>query len=106
MQYHPIAKTGTGRSSILAVDHLQNPVNIGLAAVLAGTAGFSIEYSLDDPNADGYAAASATWIAVPNMSSLSATTGGVLTIPCRAISINVASGTGTVTLTAVQAGPA
>lgn len=106
MQYPSISKTGTGRSGIRVVDDFQTPFSIGIAATLTGTATFSVEYSLDDPNADGYSAATATWFAVPSMSGLSATTGGVLNIPCRAVSINVASGAGTVVVKLVQAGPA
>jgi hypothetical protein len=106
MQYVAVTKAGTGRSKIVVVDDLQCPFSLGIAAVLTSTATFSIEYSLDDPYAEGYSAATATWFVVPNMGSLSATTGGSLSIPCRALSINVASGAGSVTMKVVQAGPA
>jgi hypothetical protein len=107
MQYHKISLTDAGRSGIIVVDDFQAPFAIGLAAVIsAGTPTFSIQYSLDDPNADGYSPASATWFAVTGLSAVSATTSAGLTIPCRAISIYMAPAqTGTVELTVVQAGP-
>lgn len=108
MQYRKISLTDAGRSAIIAVDDFQTPFNLGLAAnVTAGSPTFSIQYSLDDPQAAGYVAANALWFAVPNMSGLTADTGAGMTIPCKAISIYMANGqTGTVELTVVQAGPA
>jgi hypothetical protein len=107
MQYRKISLTNTGRSAIITVDDFQTPFNIGLAAVVtAGTPTFSIQYSLDDPTASGYVAANATWFSVTGLSAVSATASAALTIPCRAICIYMgAAQTGTVELTAVQAGP-
>lgn len=95
------SKTGTGRSGIIATDHFQAPFNIGIAAKVSGTATFSVEYSMDAPED----VATATWFAATGFSSISANTGGALTVPCRMICINVASGAGTVTIDAIQAGP-
>ena len=105
MQYTPITKTGTGRSSICVVDDFQAPFNIGIGVSLSATATFTIEYSLDDPNADGYSPSTATWYVAPGFTSGSAAIGGALVIPCRAICINVSANTGTVTANIVQAGP-
>jgi hypothetical protein len=105
MQYTPITKTGTGRSSICVVDSFQAPFNIGIAVTLSSTATFTVEYSLDDPNAAGYSAASANWFVAPGFTSGSAAVAGAFTIPCRAISLNVSANGGTVTANIVQAGP-
>jgi len=72
---------------------------------LTGSATFNIEYSMDDPMAAGYSAASATWYIASGFSGVSASTGGALTVPCKAISINITANTGTVTATIIQAGP-
>ena len=108
MQYRKISLTDAGRSAIITVDDFQTPFNVGLAAkITAGTPTYSIQYSLDDPNASGYTVAGATWFSVTGLSAVSATSSAALTVPCRAICIYMASGqTGTVELTAVQAGPA
>jgi hypothetical protein len=105
MQYKALTKTGTGRSAICVVDDFQTPFNIGVAVSLSATATFTVEYSLDDPNADGYSAASAAWFVAPGFTSGSAAVAGSITIPCRAISLNVSANTGTVTANIVQAGP-
>jgi hypothetical protein len=105
MQYTDLTKTGTGRSTICVVDDFQTPFNIGIAVALSSTATFTVEYSLDDPNASGYSAAAASWYVAPGFTSGSAAIAGALTIPCRAISLNVSANGGTVTAKIVQAGP-
>jgi uncharacterized PurR-regulated membrane protein YhhQ (DUF165 family) len=106
MQYKALTKTSTGRSGICVVDDFQTPFNIGIAVTLSATATFTIEYSLDDPLADGYSPSTANWFVAPGFTSGSAAIAGALTIPCRAICINVSANTGTVTANIVQAGPA
>jgi len=108
MQYRTISLTDEGRSEIIAVDDFQTPFNLGLAAnVTAGTPTFSIQYSLDDPNAVGYDKDTALWFSITGLSGVSADTSVAMTIPCRAISIYMAPAqTGTVELKIVQAGPA
>lgn len=105
MKLTTITATGVSRSNVCAVDDFQAPFNIGIGAKLTGTATFNIEYSFDDPMADGYTAAGATWYIASGFSGLSASTGGAFTVPCKAISINITASTGTVTATIVQAGP-
>lgn len=105
MQYTALTKTGTGRSSICVVDDFQAPFNLGVAVSLSSTATFTVEYSLDDPNVAGYSAATANWFVAPGFTSGSAAIGGAITIPCRAICLNVSANGGTVTANIVQAGP-
>lgn len=96
-----ISKTGTGRSAIVVPDSFQNPFNVGIQLELDGTATFSIEITMDDVTNDP---AGAVWSVATGFSGLSASAIGSLTIPCHGLSINVASGTGTVTAKIVQAG--
>ena len=105
MKLTTITATGVSRSNVCAVDDFQAPFNIGIGAKLTGTATFNIEYSFDDPMADGYTAAGATWYVASGFSALTATTGGSFTVPCKAISINITANTGSVTATILQAGP-
>ena len=105
MKLTTITATGVSRSNVCAVDDFQAPFNIGIGAKLTGTATFNIEYSFDDPMADGYTAAGATWYIAPSLGTLSATTGGAFTIPCKALSINITANSGSVTATIIQAGP-
>jgi hypothetical protein len=101
MKYKDLSQSGVGRSGICAIDDFQVPVNVGVGAKLAsGTATFNIEYTLDDLDAI------TNWYVAPGFSAVSASTGGSITIPCKAICINITSGTGAVVAAVVQAGPA
>jgi len=97
-----VSQTGVGRSAVVAVDNYTNPFNIGLYAVLTGSATYNVEISPDDPMDAGYVAANATWIAAPNFSALTATSVGAMTVPARAISINITANTGTISLKIIQ----
>jgi hypothetical protein len=95
-----ISQTNAGRSTVVAADSLTNPFAIGLVVTRTGTAVYNIEISMEDP----MLAAPTIWSAAPGFSALAASSNGVITIPCHAISINITSGTGTVTAQIVQAG--
>lgn len=105
MQYKSISKTGTGRSTICVVDDFQAPFTIGVGVALSSTGTFTVEYSLDDPNVAGYSPSTANWYVAPGFTSGSAAVGGAITIPCRAICLNVSANGGTITANIVQAGP-
>jgi hypothetical protein len=105
MKLTTITATGVSRSNVCAVDDFQAPFNVGIGAKLTGSATFNIEYSFDDPMAADYTAAGATWYIASGFSGLTASTGGSLTVPCKAISINITANTGSVTATIIQAGP-
>ena len=106
MKYSDITQTNSGRSRALAVDDFQCPFSLGIGAkVTTGTPTFNIEYSFDDPSADGYTVAGATWYVASGFGGATASTGGVLSTPCKAICINITSGSGTVVASSVQAGP-
>lgn len=105
MQSVSVTQSGAGSSAVEALSYFTNPFNVGLGAVLTGTATFTVEYSMQDPMDAGYVAANATWFPVTGLSAVSATTGAALTIPCRAIRVTLAGGsTGDVTLYIQQAG--
>lgn len=106
MQYKTLSKTGTGRSGICVVDDFQTPFNVGVGVVLGTTGTFTVEYSLDDPNAAGYSPSTATWYVAPGFASGSANIAGAIIIPCRAICLNVSVNGSTITANIVQAGPA
>jgi len=105
MPVNTISKTGTGSSSIYAVDYFRNPVNIGIQAVLSGVATYTVEYTLDDILDPAFVASSATWTgATADLTGASASKNGLLTVPCRGIRITIASGSGSVVATICQAG--
>jgi hypothetical protein len=109
-----IVQNGTGTSSIWFPDWMQNPFNIGIQAVVAQTATFNVEHTLDNievtqigpfsANANATTAANATWVANPGITSATTTINGNYAFPVRAIRVNVLSSaaTGIVTVTFIQ----
>jgi hypothetical protein len=95
-----ISKTGTGRSSVIASDSFRTPFNVGLVVVVTGTATYNIEFSMDDPSMG----TPSVWAVDAGFSAKSASANGSITVPHHALSINITSGTGTVTAYVVQAG--
>ena len=95
-----ISNTGTGRSAVIASDSFQNPFNVGIIAVVTGTATFNIEISMDDPSV----VTPSVWAIDAGFSAKTASTNGSITVPHHALSINITSGSGTVTAYVVQAG--
>lgn len=95
-----ISKTGTGRSAVIASDSFQNPFNVGLVIVVTGTATFNIEISMDDPSV----VTPSVWAVDAGFSAKTASANGSITVPHHALSINITSGSGTVTAYIVQAG--
>jgi len=105
MAVNKISKTGVGSSGIYAVDYFQCPVNVGIQAVVTGTATYTVEYTLDDILDSGFVASTATWVAVAtNLNNATGNQNALFIIPSRGIRITIASGTGTVTATICQAG--
>lgn len=104
MAVNTIGQTGVGSSSVYAVDYFKNPVNIGIQAVLTGTATYTVEYTLDDIMADGFVASGAAWSPITGLSGVSASASVLFSTPCRGIRLTIASGTGIVVAALCQAG--
>ena len=98
-----VSVTGVGTSNPILLDVFGSP-NVSLQAVVSGTATYTIQQTLDNVRDNG--AAAATWFDHPDTALVGATAskqGNYAYVP-TATRINLTSGTGTVTLTAVQAG--
>ena len=98
-----VAQNGvnSGNSPTVPLDYMISPFNIGFAAIIGGTPTYKIQYTFDnilDPTV------TPTWIDVTGLTGLVANKDSSITTPCRAIRTVVTGGTGTVTLTVVQAG--
>jgi hypothetical protein len=94
-------------SSPVKIDYEQLDFNIGLSInVVSGTNTSSVQFSLDDPDAV-YATdynTDATWHNITALAAKTADTAASLTVPCRAVRLNMTAWTsGTASLTIVQA---
>ena len=97
--------TGVGKSTVIALDNMTNPFNIGVGVLISATATYSVEYTFDDVSADSFNPLTATWWTESQYGPTATTTKSVqFVIPCRGIRLNVAASTGTATIYIQQAG--
>lgn len=95
--------TGAGTSPVYACDNFVAPFNVGYGTTISATATYSLQFTFDDVQAEGFSAGSATWFTVSGTSGSTAVSGS-FTIPCRGIRLNVSASTGSVTVYLQQAG--
>lgn len=95
--------TGVGNSSVYAVDNYISPSNMGLAVVVSGTITYKVQYTFDDVFAAGYTPASGNWFDHPTLTG-SASLNSNIAYPVTGIRLSTSAGTGTATLTIIQAG--
>ncbi len=99
-----LTQTGTGRSRVHVPDVYLDPFNIGIGCEVTGTVTYNVEHTFDDPFLPNFTAASATWFANSGLAGKSDNQNGNYAYPVNGISVNVLSGTGTVTVYLLQAG--
>jgi len=96
-----ISVTGAGSSSPIIMNTNVTPMAVGFVAVVTGTvSSYTIQYSMDDPNSS---TGLTNWFAT-SISTASSTANGNITYPITALRATITTGSGTVTLTATQAG--
>jgi hypothetical protein len=102
----PITKsvTGVGVSAPIPLDQYISPFNVGFGVVVSGTVTYTVQHTFDNVWAAGYTPASGNWFNHPDVASETANADGNYAFPVTAIRLSVASGSGTATITAVQAG--
>jgi hypothetical protein len=96
-----VSKTGTGSSSVVPLDHYQSPFNVGFGVVVDGTVNYTVQHTFDDIFD---ASVTPVWFNHPTIASLAANADGNYAFPVRAVKVLVNSGSGTATMTVIQAG--
>lgn len=99
MQLQTRSRTGTGQTNVWVPDYHIAPFTVGVQVVVTGTVTFNLEYSIDDESGT-----QTNWFVLTNWSALTASTAGLLEIPCRGVRVNITAGTGSVVVTFCQAG--
>lgn len=96
----PITKsqTGAGSTDWIPLDHRTSPFNVGFGVVVSGTVSYTVEHTFDDP------ASSPAVFDHPDVAAAVANADGNYAFPVRAMRLTVDSGTGTATITVIQAG--
>lgn len=98
MKVQTVSLTGTGNSSPIVINTNSNPVNVGLAFVVSGTATYTMQVCYDSPNAF------TTWFNDATVNAKTANFNSSLNTPVTGIRFQITSGTGSVTMTVVQSG--
>lgn len=99
-----ISKTGTGSTAPIPMLLFVTPFNVGIGVVVSGTVNYTVQHTFDDVWATGYTAGSGNWFNHASLASQAANADGNYAFPVTAIRLTVNSGSGTATMTVIQAG--
>ena len=99
MRVQTVSKTGSGNSSALVMNTNVSPFNVGFGVGVSGTVNYTVQHTFDDPTT-GFS----TWFSHPTIANLIANADGNYAFPVLQIRLTVNSGSGTATLTMIQAG--
>ena len=100
MRQQVVAQTGVGSSSTIPMNLDSTPFNVGFGVVVSGTVTYTVQHSFDNP----WTTDSPVWFDHPTVASETANADGNYAFPVAAIKVAVTSGSGTATLTVIQAG--
>ena len=95
--------TGVGNSNPYVVDTYISPSNMGLAVIVTGTITYKVQYTFDNLFASDYVASSGNWFDHPTLVG-SASANSNVAYPVTGIRLLTTAGTGSATLTIIQAG--
>jgi hypothetical protein len=98
-----LSVTGVGNSAVFAVDNYVAPANMGMAVVVTGTITYKVQYTFDNIFATGYDPTSGTWFDHPTLVGTTSANSNIA-YPVTGIRLTTTAGTGTATLTIIQAG--
>ena len=89
-----VVTTGTEASPWIMLDYLACPFDVGIGCVVTGTVVFAVEHAFESPPTTAFPDATIVTAAANAATSY--------TTPIRAVRLNQASGSGTVTMTVLQ----
>lgn len=99
-----VTQTGVGSSSIYPFNLNITPGNIAIGCVINGTVNYTVQHTYDDVFAASFTPAGATWFNHPTLAAQAASAESNYAYPPRAVRVTVNSGSGSVTMTVIQAG--
>lgn len=101
-----VGTSGVGSSPWLFLNYHTTPVNIGFGVVVSGTINYSVEYTMDDPNAPYTGTFPTVFQVSTDFTSKATSLSGVLNTPAFAMRVTQNSFTnpGNLKMIAIQAG--
>ena len=101
MRQQVVSKTGVGSSATIPMNLDSTPFNVGFGVVVTGTVTYTVQHSFDNP----WTTANPVWFDHPTVvAKVDVNADGNYAFPVAAIKVVVTSGSGTATLTVIQAG--
>jgi len=97
-----VTVTGVGVSPPIPMDYLASFFAVGVGCVVNGTVNYTVQHTFDDVFSPTFNPSTANWFSNTGITGKTANTDGNYAFPVRAIRLNVASGTGSVTMTLIQ----
>jgi hypothetical protein len=100
-----VTVNAVGNSPVYPIDNYISPSNMGMAVVVSGTITYKVQYTFDNVFAPGYSptAGTSTWFDHPTLTG-SASLNSNIAYPVTGIRLITTAGTGSATLTIIQAG--
>jgi hypothetical protein len=98
------AAAGAVTTAPIALDPFMSQFQATIVCTVTGTANYTVQYTLDNIQADGYVPASGNWITVTGLSAQTATQAVAFNQPVMAIKMVQNTGTGSVSMTVLQTG--
>ena len=89
-----LAQTAAGSTNGYVADNYISPFNIGFGVVVSGTVNYTVQHTFDGTN----------WFNHPDVASQTANMDGNYAFPVLQVRLTVNSGSGTATITLIQAG--
>jgi len=99
-----VSQTGAGSTVVVVPDYQIAPCHLALGCVVNGTVNYTVQHTFDDVFAPTFNPATATWFNHPTLASLAVNSDSNYGFPPRGVRLTVNSGSGTASLTIVQAG--
>lgn len=99
-----LSVTGVGNSAVVPTDHYVSPYNVALNVVVTGTITYTVQYTFDNVFASNFNPATANWTNHPSLTTQTATKDSNISYPVMGIRLTTSAGTGTATITIIQAG--
>ena len=100
MRQQVVSQTNTGSSAIIPMNLDSTPFNVGFGVTITGTPTYTVQHTFDNP----WTTTSPVWFDHPTVAAETTNQDGNYAFPVAAIKVAVTSGTGTATLTVIQAG--
>jgi archaellum component FlaF (FlaF/FlaG flagellin family) len=95
------SQTAAGSTTAVPMDHYISPFNVGFGVVVSGTVNYTVQHTFSNIFDT---AVTPTWFNHPVIAAQTTNQDGNYAFPVTAIRLTVNSGTGTATITLVQAG--